>query len=112
MNSILEKEYLHGDLEIMLQYDSDMINEDSLEILSQYEPHIDASIFPSDGFISIDSFRGTTKKFYNFINSLDTLHNSTDVNISGTGVIKTSRSISIVSFNSGGYKITSGNISC
>lgn len=106
MNSILEKEYIQGDLEIMIYHDSHMINKDALEILSQYEPHIDASIFPGEGFISIDSFCGTTKNFNNFINSLNTLHNSTDTNISGTGVIKTRKSVSIVSFNSGNYQLT------
>lgn len=110
MNSTLEKEHVHGNLEIVLQYDSKIINEDSLEVLSQYEPHIDASVFPSDGFISIETFRGTTKNFYNFVHSLHTLHNSTDANISGTGVIRTYDSIATVSFNSGNYEITSGKI--
>lgn len=44
MNSILEKEYIQGDLEIMIYHDSHMINKDALEILSQYEPHIDLSL--------------------------------------------------------------------
>ena len=95
MNSILEKEHVHGNLEIVLQHDSNIINEDSLDVLSQYEPHIDASIFPSDGVISIETFRGTTKNFYNFIHSLHILHNSTDANISGTGVIRTHDSVAV-----------------
>lgn len=110
MNTTLEKEHVHGNLEIILQYDSNAISEDSLEVLSHYEPHIDASVFPDDGFISIDSFQGTTKNFKNFIHSLNVLHSSTDVIISGTGVIKTYDSVATVSFNSGNCKITSGRI--
>lgn len=111
MNTTLEKEHVHGNLEIVLQYDSNTISEDSLEMLSEYESLINASVFPSDGFISIDSFQGTTRNFHRFVHSLNTLHNSTDVNISGTGVIKTHDSVATVSFNSGNYEITSGKIS-